>query len=84
MRISQSISIQDAIKSSYKALIAFRVKVEILFSPLVKGDFLFPEAAEEVDFIFRVDGVADNRDVADLIEAGAVGATADVLDGAID
>ena len=44
---------------------------------------MFFEAAEKVDFILDVDSFADTGNVASFVEAGAVGATADVLDGAI-
>lgn len=45
---------------------------------------MFFEAAEKVDFILNIDSFADAGNVASFVEAGAVGATADVLDGAID
>lgn len=45
---------------------------------------MFFEAAEKVDFILDVDSFADAGDVASFVDAGAVGATAYVLDGAID
>ena len=46
--------------------------------------FVFLKATKEVDFVFDVDGVADDRDIADFVVGGAVGAAANVLNGAVN
>ena len=50
------------------------------------GGFLFDflKAAKEVDFVFGIDCVADDRDIAGFVVGGAIGAATNVLNGAVN